>query len=173
MVMATDMAIHFDLLKRFNTQVAETPDITTWADPNLTFMMLLHLADIANPSRPFHLARGWAERVIQEFCEQVGIEHGVHFRFVRVPACMHACNLAIWYKALASHNAPLAQGDKETAGGLPISPFCVRATMDMPRAQLNFIEVFLRVSEQRAWQQHGHGPCMDSSALMLVVCAVC
>lgn len=105
MVLATDMAIHFDLLKRFNAQSEEMPDLAAWPEPNLLLQMLLHLADIANPSRPFHLARGWAERVIQEFCEQ---------------------------------------GDKEAAGGLPLSPFCIRATMDMPRAQLNFIDVFLR-----------------------------
>jgi cAMP-specific phosphodiesterase 4 len=72
MVLATDMAIHFDLLKRFNTQLDDQPDMSQWAEPNLAYQMLLHLADIANPSRPFHLARGWAERVIQEFCEQVG-----------------------------------------------------------------------------------------------------
>ncbi len=71
MVLATDMAIHFDLLKRFNSQAEEQPDLASWADPNLHFMMLLHLADIANPSRPFHLARGWAKRVITEFCDQV------------------------------------------------------------------------------------------------------
>lgn len=105
MVMATDMAIHFDLLQRFNSQSEANPDLASWAEPNLLFQMMLHLADIANPSRPFHLARGWAERVITEFCEQ---------------------------------------GDKEAAGGLPLSPFCIRATMDMPRAQLNFIEVFLK-----------------------------
>lgn len=105
MVLATDMAIHFDLLKRFTAQAEQMPDLASWPEPNLLYQMMLHLADIANPSRPFPLARGWAERVIQEFCEQ---------------------------------------GDKEAAGGLPLSPFCIRATMDMPRAQLNFIEVFLK-----------------------------
>ncbi len=73
MVLATDMAIHFDLLKRFAAQSEEQPDLSAWTDQSLLFMMLLHLADIANPSRPFHLARGWAERVIQEFCEQVSL----------------------------------------------------------------------------------------------------
>lgn len=71
MVLATDMAIHFDLLKNFNTQIEAKPDLNEWQDRSLLYMMLVHLADIANPSRPFPLARGWAERVIQEFCEQV------------------------------------------------------------------------------------------------------
>lgn len=70
-VMATDMAIHFDLLKSFNAQVAATPNVKEWQERNLLYQMVVHLADIANPARPFHLARGWAERVISEFCDQV------------------------------------------------------------------------------------------------------
>lgn len=37
------------------------------------------------------------------------------------------------------------QGDKEVEGVLPLSPFCIRATMNMPKAQLGFIDVFLKV----------------------------
>lgn len=70
-VLATDMAIHFDLLKSFSAALDAQPDVRLWPDRNLLYQMLLHLADIANPSRPFGLARGWAERVIVEFCEQV------------------------------------------------------------------------------------------------------
>ena len=64
MVLATDMAIHFDLLKRFNAQAEQMPDFTKWPEPSLLYQMLLHLADIANPARPFPLAKAWAERVI-------------------------------------------------------------------------------------------------------------
>ena len=70
-VFATDMAIHCDLLKSFNEKIDLEPDVNKWEDRNLLYMMVVHLADIGNPSRPFHLARAWAERVIQEFCEQV------------------------------------------------------------------------------------------------------
>lgn len=81
-VLTTDMAVHFDLLSRFKEQIAAQPDISEWKDRTLLYQLLVHLADIANPSRPFHLARGWAERVIQEFCEQVrgAIEEGIHQR---------------------------------------------------------------------------------------------
>ena len=72
-VFATDMAIHFDLLKNFNEKIDQEPDVNKWEDRNLLYQMVVHLADIGNPSRPFPLARGWAERVIREFCEQVGI----------------------------------------------------------------------------------------------------
>ncbi|KAG2498529.1 hypothetical protein HYH03_003779 [Edaphochlamys debaryana] len=104
-VLSTDMAVHFDLLSRFSTQVDAKPDLSEWQDRTLLYAMLVHLADIANPSRPFHLARGWAERVIEEFCDQ---------------------------------------GDREAAAGLPVSAMCNRATMNMPRAQLGFINIFLK-----------------------------
>ncbi|KAG2429188.1 hypothetical protein HYH02_014121 [Chlamydomonas schloesseri] len=104
-VLSTDMAVHFDLLSRFTSQVDAKPDLSEWTDRTLLYQMLVHLADIANPSRPFHLARGWAERVIEEFCDQ---------------------------------------GDREAACGLPVSAMCNRATMNMPRAQLGFINIFLK-----------------------------
>lgn len=103
-VMATDMAIHFDLLKNFSTQIEANPVVNDWEDRSLLYQMVVHLADIANPSRPFHLARGWAERVIVEFCEQ---------------------------------------GDKEAELGLSVSAFCDREKMNMPKAQINFIQIFL------------------------------
>ncbi len=37
------------------------------------------------------------------------------------------------------------QGDREASIGLPVSPMCNRATMNMPRAQLGFINIFLKV----------------------------
>jgi len=82
-VLATDMVVHFDLVKNFNDKVAAESDINAWGDRTLLYQMLIHLADIGNPSRPFPLARAWAERVIQEFCEQVRVwglsmEHGLH-----------------------------------------------------------------------------------------------
>mmetsp|Transcript_22213 Transcript_22213/g.61423 ORF Transcript_22213/g.61423 Transcript_22213/m.61423 type:complete len:442 (+) Transcript_22213:85-1410(+) len=108
-VLATDMAIHFELLKNFNSQMEAVPDVNQWEDRNLLYRMIVHLADIANPSRPFGLARPWAERVIQEFCEQ---------------------------------------GDKEQQAGLSVSPFCNKATMNMPRAQLGFIDIFVKPTLQ-------------------------
>lgn len=71
MVLATDMAIHFELINRFKAEMEAKPDVAEWTERSLLFQMAVHLADIANPSRPFHLARGWAERVIEEFCDQV------------------------------------------------------------------------------------------------------
>jgi hypothetical protein len=77
MVLSTDMDVHFKLLKRFEDELAGAPDVATWASleqRSLLFQMLVHLADLANPSRPWHLALTWAEWVVTEFLQQVG--HG-------------------------------------------------------------------------------------------------
>jgi hypothetical protein len=73
MVLSTDMAVHFDLLKTFAEAVVVQPSPKEWNPQtlSLTFQMLVHLADLANPSRPFPLALKWAERVITEFMQQV------------------------------------------------------------------------------------------------------
>ena len=73
MVLSTDMAVHFDLLKTFAKAVEMQPSPKEWNPQTLSlvFQMLVHLADLANPSRPFFLALKWAERVITEFMNQV------------------------------------------------------------------------------------------------------
>lgn len=38
--------------------------------------MLVHLADLVNPARPFHLAAAWADRIVQELLEQVSGQAG-------------------------------------------------------------------------------------------------
>ncbi|MEW5300572.1 MAG: hypothetical protein WDW36_003491 [Sanguina aurantia] len=105
MVLATDMAIHFDLLRNFTTQLQAQPDVNAWPDRSLLFSLAVHLADIANPSRPFPVARGWAERVVTEF---------------------------------------VYQGDEEQRVGLPITPMCDRKLINLPSAQLGFINIFLK-----------------------------
>lgn len=73
MVLSTDMDVHFKLLKAFEDELASAPDVATWASleqRSLLFQMLVHLADLANPSRPWHLALTWAEWVVTEFLQQ-------------------------------------------------------------------------------------------------------
>lgn len=75
MVLSTDMDVHFELLEKFSVALAATPDVQQWRElkqRSLLFQMLVHLADLANPSRPWILALTWAERVVTEFMQQVG-----------------------------------------------------------------------------------------------------
>lgn len=78
MVLSTDMAVHFDLLKTFAEVIEAQPSPKEWNTQtlSLTCQMLVHLADLANPSRPFPLALKWAERVITEFMNQVCAREG-------------------------------------------------------------------------------------------------
>lgn len=87
MVLSTDMDVHFKLLKRFEDELAGAPDVSTWSgleQRSLLFQMLVHLADLANPSRPWHLALTWAEWVVTEFLQQVCALPGL-------VACLLAC----------------------------------------------------------------------------------
>jgi hypothetical protein len=107
MVLSTDMGVHFDLLANFRAAVEREGGRPpgAWADRSLAYQLLVHLADLANPSRPFPLALKWAENVVAEF---------------------------------------LAQGDAEAASGVAVSAMCDRERVSMPRAQLNFVSVFMR-----------------------------
>jgi hypothetical protein len=87
MVLSTDMDVHFTLLKRFDDALAASPDVRSWSSADqrsLLFQMLVHLADLANPSRPWPLALKWAEWVVTEFLSQVNREGGVYKRTLRI-----------------------------------------------------------------------------------------
>lgn len=74
MVLSTDMDVHFKLLERYAAALAAQPDVRTWSEleqRSLLFQMLVHLADLANPARPWPLALTWAEMVVTEFLAQV------------------------------------------------------------------------------------------------------
>lgn len=73
MVLSTDMDVHFALLKRYEDALKAEPDVRKWTSldaRSLVFQMLVHLADLANPSRPWPLALKWAEQVVTEFLSQ-------------------------------------------------------------------------------------------------------
>ena len=73
MVLSTDMAGHRDLLKDFTQAIKVQPNPKEWDARTLSLIleMLLHLADLGNPARPFEMARKWAERITTEFMNQV------------------------------------------------------------------------------------------------------
>ncbi|GMH36345.1 hypothetical protein BSKO_04213 [Bryopsis sp. KO-2023] len=71
MVLSTDMALHFELMKRFNEKLEVVAgDMNKWECKSLLLQMILHIADISNPARPFPVASRWAELVIMEFLQQ-------------------------------------------------------------------------------------------------------
>lgn len=87
LVLATDMAKHFEHLTKFNTMFKlgdETSSSTNLlSTTNLTASqgtsqnrmimkkVLVKCADISNPCRPLPLCQEWAQRIAQEYFAQV------------------------------------------------------------------------------------------------------
>ncbi|GMI28856.1 hypothetical protein TeGR_g3547, partial [Tetraparma gracilis] len=65
LILNTDAMKHFELMGRFDDAL-ETKTLTK----GLLSSMLLHIADVSNPVRPFSVSRRWAEAVQEEFFRQ-------------------------------------------------------------------------------------------------------
>eukprot|EP00300_Choanocystis_sp_HF-7_P001165 c10945_g1_i1.p1 GENE.c10945_g1_i1~~c10945_g1_i1.p1 ORF type:complete len:396 (+),score=67.01 c10945_g1_i1:171-1190(+) len=70
MVLATDMACHFDLLARFETAFPSPESLQNLDSRQLLLDQILHCADISNCLKPFHFAEHWGELVVKEFHNQ-------------------------------------------------------------------------------------------------------
>merc|ERR1712137_411613 len=67
MILATDMANHFNNLHAFNQLVKTNGvDLAKWDDKQPVLQLILHTADISNPTRPLNVATEWTNRVLQE-----------------------------------------------------------------------------------------------------------
>eukprot|EP01050_Picozoa_sp_SAG11_P000427 SAG11_NODE_12_length_27025_cov_37.402681_30_plen_616_part_00 len=73
--LATDMAQHFDIINKFTMRV-DTNQFTgeNTDDRELMLNVLLHAADLSNPTRPFETAKKWATAVSEEWFQQGDIE---------------------------------------------------------------------------------------------------
>jgi len=96
MVLATEMTKHFEHISKFihvftksvsidegpnenhNESLLETvpesPNLITFSTPEnivLIKRMLIKCADVSNPARPLKLCAIWAQRIADEYCDQV------------------------------------------------------------------------------------------------------
>lgn len=72
MVLATDMAQHFDLLGKFKSKLAGNGfDPKDRKDRMLLMQIAIKCADISNPTKDVSLCNQWAARVMEEFYRQV------------------------------------------------------------------------------------------------------
>lgn len=81
-VLHTDMAKHFPMVSKLRA-ILETPNekdaflqSTSPEDRSLLLCIILHVADISNPSRPPYIAERWADRILEEFFRQGDKERG-------------------------------------------------------------------------------------------------
>lgn len=73
-ILATDMANHFDIIKRFKEAVPLELCNSTQVDEPALFLICIALvkaADICNLVRPFYIAERWALLLMEEFWNQV------------------------------------------------------------------------------------------------------
>lgn len=78
-VLATDFARHQDFLERLTKCLARGgPDYAEEESRMLIACSLIKAADIANTAKPYHLARPWGSRVMQEFWAQGFREQARH-----------------------------------------------------------------------------------------------
>eukprot|EP01006_Ploeotia_vitrea_P040251 TRINITY_DN66415_c3_g2_i1.p1 TRINITY_DN66415_c3_g2~~TRINITY_DN66415_c3_g2_i1.p1 ORF type:complete len:1084 (-),score=611.75 TRINITY_DN66415_c3_g2_i1:1496-4747(-) len=107
LVLATDLAHHFDILNKFKSKVL-VKDFDPVKHPKHKVMLMtmaLKCSDIGHPLKPHAIHLEWSQRCFTEF---------------------------------------YAQGDRERARGVKISPFCDRLERDEPRSQLGFVKFLVR-----------------------------
>lgn len=78
MVLATDMAKHFEDVALFKTNILPGPDeelaIKNVGDKKLVLKMILHTCDVSNPAKDRELMLRWTDRVVEEFFVQGDLE---------------------------------------------------------------------------------------------------
>eukprot|EP00730_Choanoeca_flexa_P003762 TRINITY_DN11492_c6_g6_i4.p1 TRINITY_DN11492_c6_g6~~TRINITY_DN11492_c6_g6_i4.p1 ORF type:complete len:748 (+),score=176.75 TRINITY_DN11492_c6_g6_i4:75-2318(+) len=76
MILATDMAKHFHVVSEFGRLVAthkaapgQKLDLSKMsvADRQLLLSTIVHLADLAGPTKPWEISKTWSERIVNEF----------------------------------------------------------------------------------------------------------
>ena len=75
LILSTDMARHFEILKQFNGLFDENKFTLNIREHRILLMqLLLKTADISNVSRPFEIANRWCDILCEEFFRQGDLE---------------------------------------------------------------------------------------------------
>ena len=77
MVLATDLALHFDLLTKFKKRVLTTNSFdpkNNTDDKNVLMQVLMKCADVSNPTKEWSVYSEWIERITGEFHHQGDLE---------------------------------------------------------------------------------------------------
>eukprot|EP00343_Euplotes_focardii_P009120 CAMPEP_0205828386 /NCGR_PEP_ID=MMETSP0206-20130828/34980_1 /ASSEMBLY_ACC=CAM_ASM_000279 /TAXON_ID=36767 /ORGANISM="Euplotes focardii, Strain TN1" /LENGTH=187 /DNA_ID=CAMNT_0053130165 /DNA_START=744 /DNA_END=1307 /DNA_ORIENTATION=- len=83
-VLATDSAFHFKEMGHFKSRIAAEDFAPDGEDKMTVVKMMVHLADISNPCKPFDLALTWTGLLYDEFFKQGDKESelGMDFSFL-------------------------------------------------------------------------------------------
>lgn len=75
-VLGTDAAQHFNEVGKFKARIAADDFNPAKEDKMMVVKMMVHLADISNPCKPFNLALTWTGLLYDEFFKQGDRESG-------------------------------------------------------------------------------------------------
>jgi len=80
-ILATDMANHFEVTNKFKLKVdtgsfgeKREDGLASSEDRDCLLDMLMHASDLSNPTRPFPIAKKWGYDIMEEFCSQGDVE---------------------------------------------------------------------------------------------------
>uniref|UniRef100_A0A158QN00 3',5'-cyclic-nucleotide phosphodiesterase n=1 Tax=Haemonchus placei TaxID=6290 RepID=A0A158QN00_HAEPC len=68
-ILATDLKQHFEIIMTFNEKSSEM-ELQNESDRLLMAKMVIKMADINSPTKPYSLHRQWTDRICEEFYEQ-------------------------------------------------------------------------------------------------------
>ncbi|CAI5440893.1 unnamed protein product [Caenorhabditis angaria] len=68
-ILATDLKQHFEIIMTFNEKTNDM-DLTNESDRLLLAKLMIKMADINSPTKPYNLHRQWTDRICEEFYEQ-------------------------------------------------------------------------------------------------------
>lgn len=70
-ILSTDMAFHFGKLDALKDDIADKgKDLEKWDSLTPVIQMMVHAADVSNPTRSTSIAKKWSDRVTEEFFDQ-------------------------------------------------------------------------------------------------------
>ncbi|CAJ0586646.1 unnamed protein product, partial [Mesorhabditis spiculigera] len=120
-ILATDLKQHFDIIISFNDRVSSSLDMNNEADRMLVSKLVIKLADINSPCKPYNLHLKWTERICEEFYMQGAEEEK---RGITITAYMDRSNpqVAKLQDSFISHVVSPLSCCMNEAGLLPILP---------------------------------------------------
>lgn len=82
LILATDMALHFKLVKNANDIMDQGPiNLSNESHRLMTMTLIIKVADISNVSRPFEIADKWCDVLCEEFWRQGDMEKARGFDY--------------------------------------------------------------------------------------------
>jgi hypothetical protein len=71
LILATDMAMHFEWIGRFKSKLLGNGiEYTQYADRKLVLVTAMKASDVNNSAKPNHLSQIWTEKILEEFFRQ-------------------------------------------------------------------------------------------------------